>query len=37
MTHKNFNWKRETWTYDYEADFDKMKKALYLSRLLTLP
>ena len=28
MTHKDFNWKRETWTYDYEADFEKMKRAL---------
>ena len=28
MTHKNFNWKRETWAYDYEADFEKMKRAL---------
>ena len=28
MTHKDFNWKRETWTYDYETDFEKMKKAL---------
>jgi len=28
MTHKNFNWKRESWTYDYEADFEKMKRAL---------
>ena len=28
MTHKDFNWKRDTWTYDYEADFNKMKTAL---------
>jgi len=28
MTHKDFNWKRGTWTYDYEADFNIMKTAL---------
>ena len=28
MTHKDFNWKRESWTYDYESDFERMKKAL---------
>ena len=28
MTHKDFNWKRDTWKYDYEADFNKMKIAL---------
>ena len=28
MTHKDFDWRRETWKYDYEADFNKMKKAL---------
>ena len=28
MTHKDFNWKRDSWTYDYEADFNKMKLAL---------
>jgi len=28
MNHKDFNWKRDTWTYDYEADFNKMKTAL---------
>jgi len=27
-THKDFNWKRETWMYDYEVDFEKMKKVL---------
>ena len=28
MTHKDFHWKRESWTYDYESDFERMKKAL---------
>jgi len=28
MTHKDFDWRRETWKYDYEPDFNKMKKAL---------
>jgi len=28
MTHKDFNWKRESWTYDYKGDFNKMKLAL---------
>ena len=28
MTHKDFNWKRESWTYDYESDFERMKKPL---------
>ena len=28
MTHKDSNWKRDTWKYDYESDFNKMKIAL---------
>ena len=28
MTHKDFDWRHETWKYDYEADFNKMKTAL---------
>jgi len=28
MTQKDFCWKRESWAYDYEEDFHKMKKAL---------
>ena len=28
MIHKDFDWRREAWKYDYEADFNKMKKAL---------
>jgi len=28
MTHKDFNWKRESWRYDYQSDFERMKKAL---------
>jgi len=28
MTHKDFDWKRDTWKHDYEADFELMKKAL---------
>ena len=32
MTHKDFNWKRDTWKYDCEADFNKMKIALSENR-----
>jgi len=28
LTHKDFDWKRDTWKHDYEADFELMKKAL---------
>eukprot|EP01042_Synura_sphagnicola_P036332 gene36332-biopygen2425 len=28
MTHKDFNWNRQSWTYDYKGDFNKMKLAL---------
>jgi len=28
MTHKDFNWKRKSWTYDYERNFERIKRAL---------
>ena len=31
MTHKDFCWKQDTWTYDYVGDFERMKIALSLS------
>jgi len=31
MTHKDFCWRQETWTYDYIRDFERMKQALSLS------
>jgi len=27
MTHNDFNWMRESWTYEYAADFHRMKLA----------
>ena len=34
MTHKDFDWKKDTWKHDYEADFELMKKAL--SQIISL-
>ena len=37
MTHADFDWKKETWTRDYEADFEQFKEQLKTAMTLIFP